>query len=214
MEMRWTVWLVVSVLAGPPVAFSGADSETGTVAEQILQEAEDSVKRIRILIEDARRGNPESQYQLGRMIQDKAREYRGPSTFQAHAKARTKAMLEVRTWFTRAAEQGHGGAQAGLWGLYRRKYPPEHSFMTDYVLAYAWLTVALNRGVSVTLQVGGVKMDPKSRLRTKMTAEQVAEAEKLAAEIQERIKSSNPLNRSNYPPFPGDPSQQELAAFL
>lgn len=190
METRWTAWMVVSVLAGPLGAFGGAESETGPVAGQILQEAEDSVKRIRTLIQDARRGNPESQYQLGRMIQDWAREYRGPSTFQAHAKARTNALLEVRNWFTRAAEQGHGGAQAGLWGLYRRKYPPEHSFMTDYVLAYAWLTVALNRGVGVNLQVGGVKMDPKSQLRTRMTAEQVAEAEKLAAEIEERIRSS------------------------
>ena len=121
METRWTAWMVVSVLAGPLVAFGGADPERGTVAEQILKEAEDSVKRIGSLIEDARRGNPESQYQLGKMIQDWAGEYGGPSTFQAHAKARTKALLEVRTWFTRAAEQGHGGAQAGLWGLYRRK---------------------------------------------------------------------------------------------
>ena len=171
------------VLAGPLVAFGGAAPETGTVAEQILQEAEASVKRIRTIIEDAQRGNPESQYELGRMIRAKFDEYGGSidlQALQAHAKARAEATLEARTWFTRAAEQGHEFAQMALYSLYSRKYPPDCSFMTDYVLAYAWLTVALNRGVNVTLQVGGVEMDPKSQLRAKMTSEQVAEAEKLA----------------------------------
>jgi TPR repeat protein len=185
--------MVVSVLAGPLMAFGGAESETGTVAEQILQEAEDSVKRIRTVIEDARGGNPESQYELGGMILDKTREYRGPSnlqSFQAHAKALAEATLEALTWFTRAAEQGHDFSQMRLYKLYSRKYPPDYSFMTDYVLAYAWLTVALNQGVSVNLQVGGVKVDPQARLRTKMSAEQVAEAQKLAATLWERIESS------------------------
>ena len=193
METKWRAWVVVSVLAGTLMAFGEADSETGTVAKQILQEAEDSVKQIRTLIEDARRGNPESQFQLGGMIRDKSNEYSGPSNlqaFQARAKARAEAVLEARTWFARAAEQGHELAQMALYGLYSSKYPPDYSFMTDYVLAYAWLTVALNRGVSVDLHVGGVKMDPKVRLRTKMTSEQVGEAEKLTAEIQERIASS------------------------
>ena len=33
-----------------------------------------------------------------------------------------------------------------LSSLYSRKCPPDYSFMTDYVLAYAWLTVALDKG--------------------------------------------------------------------
>ncbi len=99
-------------------------------------------------------------------------------------------VLEVRTWFTRAAEQGHDGAQMRLSSLYRRKYPPDYSFMTDYVLAYAWLKVALDKGASSDTTVFGVKVPTDRWLRNKMTAEQVAEAEKLAAEIEERIASS------------------------
>ena len=178
---------------GPPSA-SGADPETGAVAEQILQEAEDSVKRIRILIQESRRGNSESQFELGWMIRDEANEWykRVPSndlqTFKAVAKAQAKAMLEVRTWFTRAAEQGHEGAQMELSGMYRRKYPPDYSFMTDYILSYAWLKVALDRGASS--HTNGQPTDKV--LRERMTPEQVAEAEKLAAELQKRIPSSKP----------------------
>ena len=39
METRWKAWMIVLVLAGPLMAFGGAESETGRVAEQILQEA-------------------------------------------------------------------------------------------------------------------------------------------------------------------------------
>lgn len=192
MRTKWGAWIIVLVLALTPMAFGGADPEKGTVAEQILREAEDSVKQIRTVIEDARRGNPESQFQLGWMIRDNIDEWhkRVPSNdlpnFQALAKARAEAMLEVRTWFTRAAEQGHDMAQMELSKLYRRKYPPDFSFMTDYVVAFAWLKVALDKGASS--HTNGQPTDKV--LRTKMTAEQVAEAEKLVAELQERIASS------------------------
>ncbi len=197
MKTEWGAWMIALVLAGPLMAFGVADSETGRMAEQILREAEDSVKQIRTVIEDARRGNPESQFQLGSMIRDNIREWykRVPSdalpNFQVLPKAQAEATLEVRTWFTRAAEQGHDGAQMALSSLYWREYPPNYSFMTDYVLAYAWLKVALDKGASSTTTVFGDKVPTDRWLRNKMTAEQVAEAEKLAAEIQERIASSN-----------------------
>ncbi len=188
--------LAVLVLGVTPMAFGGSDSETGTVAEQILREAEDSVKQIRTVIEEARRGNPESQFQLGSMIRDNVRNWykRVPSdalpNFESLPKAQAEAMLEARTWFTRAAEQGHYGAQMELSRLYRRKYPPDYSSMTDYVLAYAWLRVALDKGASSYTTVFGRRVTTESWLRRKMTAEQVAEAGKLAVKIQERIESS------------------------
>ena len=196
MRTKWGAWMIVLVLAVTLMAFGGADSETGRVAEQILREAEDSVKQIRTVIEDARRGNPESQFQLGSMIRDNIREWykRVPSdalpNFQAHVNAEAEATLEVRTWFTRAAEQGHDLAQMRLSSLYSRKYPPDYSFMTDYVLAYAWLKVALDKGASSYTTMVGHKVTTESWLRRKLTVEQVAEGEKLAAEIQERIASS------------------------
>ena len=57
METKWRAWVVVSVLAGTLMAFGEADPEAGTVTEQILEEAEGSVKQIRAVIEDARREN-------------------------------------------------------------------------------------------------------------------------------------------------------------
>ena len=192
MDIKWGACMVVLVLAGTLMVFGASDPETGTVAERILQEAEESAKQIKALVKDARQGNPESQFQLGGMIRDNIDEWhkKVPSNdlpnFQALAKARAQAMLEVRTWFTRAAEQGHDMAQMQLSKLYRRKYPPDFSFMTDYVVAYAWLKVALDKGASS--HTNGQPTDKV--LRKKMTAEQVAEAGKLAAELQERIASS------------------------
>ena len=196
METKWKAWMIVLVLAGTLMAFGGTDPEKSTVAERILQEAEESVKQIRTLIEDARRGDPESQFQLGGMMRDNINEWykRVPSNdlpnFETLPKAQAEAMLEARTWFTRAAEQGHDGAQMELSKLYHRKYPPDYSFMTDYVLAYAWLKVALDKGASSYTTVFGHKVPTDSWLQRKMTTEKVAEAEKLAAEIQERIESS------------------------
>lgn len=178
METKWRTWMVLSVLVGTPMAFGGADPKTGTVAEQILEESEDSVKQIKTVIENARQGNPESQYQLGMMIKDKA--------YKAGGVARAEAMLEALIWFNRSAEQDNYMADMALHNLYSDKYPPAYSFMTNYVLSYAWLKVALDKGVSST--TNGQPSDKV--LRKKMTAEQVAEAEKLAAEIQERIETA------------------------
>lgn len=75
-------WVVVSVLAGVLVACAKTDREDrtiyangaapGTVAAEILQEAEDSAKQIRTVVESALGGTPESQHQLGMIILDRA----------------------------------------------------------------------------------------------------------------------------------------------
>ena len=175
MEAKLKIWMAVLVLAGPLMVFGGVGSETGTVAEQIVQDAENSVKRIRTVIADAQRGSPEAQFRLGMMILDKVK--------NLGRKRQANAAQEALPWFTRAAEQGHEDAQRHLSLLYSINCPLE---MINYVRAYAWLKVALDKGASITRN--GQPADKV--LRKKMTAEQVAEAEKLAAEIQERIKAS------------------------
>ena len=66
-----------------------------------------------------------------------------------------------------------------------------------YVLAYAWTTVALNQGVTSSSTIAGVERDPKGWLRTKMTAEQVAKAERLAAEFERKIRKNRSVERKS-----------------
>ena len=183
METRGRAWMVVSVLSGTLLACGKINQEVptfhvGGAAEQILQEVEDSAKQIRTVIESARRGTPEAQHQLGMMILDKIHEY--------GEEERAEAVLEARAWLSRAAEQGHDRAQLQLGILYSEEYPPDYSFLTDYVMAYTWLTVALDKGASAP--TNGQLAD--GALQKKMTAEQVAVAQKLAGELQKHIESS------------------------
>lgn len=189
MDTRWKAWLSVLVLAGPLMAFGETVSETNTVADQILQEAKDSLKQTlkhtRTVIENARQGNPDAQFRLGSMIHQRVS---GSSDF-VHKYGREKhaeAVLEAMRWFIRSAVQGQGSAALALYSLYRDEYPLAYSFMTDYVLAYAWLKVALDKGNRAYIR--GQPADQV--LRRKITAEQLAEAEKLASELQEHIESS------------------------
>ena len=181
-------WGVVSVLAGALAACATTDREArtfyangaapGTVAAEILQEAEDSAKRIRTVVESALRGTAESQHQLGMIILDRAHGYGGEE--------RAKSVLEARTWLTRAAEQGHDSAQLQLWILYSDEYPPEYSFLTDRVMAYTWLKIAFDHEASDSPTAQAADR----ALQEKMTAEQVAVAQKLAAGLSQRIESS------------------------
>jgi len=99
---------------------------------------------------------------------------------------RAKALLEARTWLTRAAEQGHDSAQLQLWILYSDEYPVEYSILTDYVMAYTWLKIASDNEASDSPT--GQAAD--RALQEKMTTEQVAVAQKLAAGLSQRIESS------------------------
>ena len=187
MRIVWKAWVVASVLAGALTACAKTDPEArtfyangaapGTVAAEILQEAEDSAKWIRAVIEASQRGTPESQHQLGMIILDRAHGYGGEE--------RAKAVLEARTWLSRAAEQGHDSAQLQLWVLYSDEYPPEYSFLTDRVMAYTWFKIAFDNEASDSPT--GQAAD--RALQERMTAEQVAVAQKLAAELQERIEA-------------------------
>lgn len=78
-----------------------------------------------------------------------------------------------------AAEQGNARAQYNLGVMYANGTGvPE-----DYVQAYAWVNLAAAQGNKKAVE-------GKELLRSGMTAEQVAKAQKLAAEMWDRIESS------------------------
>ena len=85
---------------------------------------------------------------------------------------------EAVKWFRMAAEQGEASAQFKLGIMYAMgEGVPE-----DYVMAYVWANLSAAQGQKEA-------NDIKDLLRPKMTAEQVAEAQKLAGELFRRIES-------------------------
>ena len=86
---------------------------------------------------------------------------------------------EAMKWFGKAANQGEVLAQYLLGTMYYKgEGVPE-----DYVKAYAWWNLAAAQGAQPAVE-------DRNSLRPIMTAEQVAEAQKLAADLWERIESS------------------------
>ena len=86
----------------------------------------------------------------------------------------TQDISEIR----KAAERGDAKAQMRLGGAYAKgKWVPQ-----DLVKAYAWLNLAAAQGSKLAVAV-------RDKLRPKMTAKQVAEAQKLATELWDRIES-------------------------
>ena len=85
---------------------------------------------------------------------------------------------EAAKWYRKAAEQGDASAQFNLGGMYATgEGVPE-----DYVMAYVWANLSAAQGKKEA-------NDIKDLLRPKMTAEKVAEAQKLAGELFRRIES-------------------------
>ena len=82
-------------------------------------------------------------------------------------------------WYRKAAEQGHVGAQCSLGVMYANgKGVPK-----DYVEAYAWWSVAATNGHE----------DAKERLpkaKAKLTPEGLAEGQKLAIELFEKLNAN------------------------
>ena len=85
---------------------------------------------------------------------------------------------EAVKWFRMAAEQGNASAQFNLAVMY---YDGE-GVPEDYVRAYVWANLSAAQGQKEANEL-------KDLLRPKMTAEQVAEAQKLAGELFRRIES-------------------------
>jgi len=88
--------------------------------------------------------------------------------------------VEAATWTRQAAEQGLPKAQLYLGHMHH----VGDGVPQDYVQAYTWFILAAAQGEERAFK-------SKDELRLAMTSEQVAEARKLAAELQERIELSN-----------------------
>ena len=86
--------------------------------------------------------------------------------------------FEAVKWFRKAAEQGYAIAQVNLGNSYANgEGVPE-----DYVMAYVWANLSAAQGQKEANEL-------KDLLRPKMTAEQVAEAQKLSGELLRQIES-------------------------
>jgi TPR repeat protein len=84
------------------------------------------------------------------------------------------------TWFGKAAEHGQAHAQAFLGLMYR----DGQSVPQDYVRAHMWFTLAASRfGASASEKQAAAEANKdRDEISAKMTAAQIAEAQKLARE--------------------------------
>ena len=151
----------------------------------------------------AERGNAKAQAGLGKMYQDGGGLQGMPRNYR-----------EALKWFRKAAEQGHAGAQAGLGEMYARgQGVPQHDkeavkwfrkaaeqgnagaqgalgymyskgqgVSEDYVKAYTWYNLAAAQGEEDAVEA-------KHSLRERMTPEQVANAQDLAADLARCIEA-------------------------
>jgi TPR repeat protein len=83
---------------------------------------------------------------------------------------------EALNWFKKAAEKGHPVAQFGL-GVMNSE---GEGMPQNYIEGYAWLSMASAKGIKDAKQ-------QLSIVKSKMTPEQIAEAQKKAAALSEEI---------------------------
>ena len=93
-----------------------------------------------------------------------------------------KDYAEAVKWYRMAAEQGHAKAQFNLAVMYARgRGVPE-----DDVRAYAWYNLAAEQGYEPAVKA-------RKRLRERMTAKQIAQAEKLSNTLSQRVREKADL---------------------
>ncbi|MDE2758445.1 MAG: hypothetical protein OXU26_00350 [Acidobacteriota bacterium] len=179
-------WVICVVLAVSPVLCPAVEAEE--VSGKLLRQALAKVAHIENLISAANEGDAESQFQLGMMISSEGRERaikELDKLHRPHASVIKALFQEVEDaaleWWLRAAWQGHDLAQMRVAKTYER---------TDIVRAYAWYLVQVRKGAEVTSTRNGVTMTTTEWLLEKMTDDQVAKAEQVSREIEQKIKRS------------------------
>ena len=111
-----------------------------------------------------------------RRTREKSRGAIEPRFHELPRRGRTQKQCRGRKWFRLSAEQGLAEAQLGLGILYEQGWGvPE-----DYVLAYAWYNLASAQGNEQA-------RDIKDDLRTRMTPDQIAQAQEMSATLFDRI---------------------------
>ena len=160
---RGKLILVLAVL----VALAGF--QTGLAEDQDFKQ----------LLEDAVQGDACAQSTLGFIY--------------ANGKGVPENNREAGKWFRLAADQGNAEAQFNLGFMYANG----EGVPKDYLQAYIWANLAAAQGGDWVVKPeerlegrGSIKF--KDWLRRKLTAEQVAEAQKLSVELFNRIESSAP----------------------
>jgi TPR repeat protein len=102
-------------------------------------------------------GDASAQLSLGLMY------YNGQGTLQSYA--------EALTWFRKAADQGSAQAQINLGAIYANG----QGVPQDYIHAHMWLSLAAAKSETRAVELRDI-------VAAKMTAAQIAEAQKLARE--------------------------------
>ena len=120
----------------------------------------------------AERGEPEAQNALGRAYDE--------------GQGVAEDDREAVKWYRMAAEQGSSLGQYFVGKAYANGGVGVEK---DFVKAYTWFTFAVAGAYREERATRKAEMD---QLRSEMTSEQIAEAQKLAAEISKRIESSKP----------------------
>jgi TPR repeat protein len=115
----------------------------------------------------AEQGNPEAQFILGQMYNT------GRGVSQDHA--------EAVKWYRRAAEQGDVLSQAVLGAM----YGGEEGVPPDYVQSYMWSNLAASR--ASTQEDRNMALEMRNIVESKMTPEQIAEAQRLAREWKPKM---------------------------
>ena len=113
--------------------------------------------------ENAERGNPHAQRMLGNILYD------------------SEDYEEALKWYNRAAVQGDCFAQRCLVMMYVRG----DGVPQDYVQAYKWAVLSAEHKYGDSLDI-----KYRGSLKEKMTAEQIAEAEKLVEEFEPEVRDA------------------------
>jgi hypothetical protein len=101
-----------------------------------------------------------------------------------HGQGVTQDYAEAARWYRKAADQGHAAAQFVL-GL---MYDNGQGVTQDYAEAHMWLNLAAS---SVSGDDQKKYADARESVAKKMTAQQIAEAQRLAREWRPRTEAGN-----------------------
>jgi len=122
----------------------------------------------------AEQGNAVAQYKLGFMY---AKGLGAPQDY-AEAVKWFRLAAEAVKWYRLAAEQGNAKAQYFLGKLYAKG----EGVPQDYVQAHMWFNLAASRYLASEAEDRDVAVRKRDFIASKMTAAQIAEAQKLARE--------------------------------
>ena len=140
------------------------------VNNRAMKVPKDYSRALKLCQHAAELGHGTAQYGLGKMY------YYGLGVPKNYTKA--------FNWYLKSAMRGVWIAQGELGMMYSNG----RGVLQDFVQAYAWLNLAASRGDMVDSWLR-VAVSQRDRVLEKMTPAQVAEAQKLAAELLNRIES-------------------------